>query len=91
MKQANINISGLVQGVFFRSETQDIANKLGIAGWVKNESDGSVSIRAQGEEDALNKFISWCKKGPPGAEVQNININFIAGAQETFENFEIRY
>lgn len=91
MKQANINITGIVQGVFFRSETQNMANKLGIAGWVKNEPDGSVSIQAQGEEDALDEFIAWCKNGPSGAEVQNANVIFPEEPQETFSNFEIRY
>jgi acylphosphatase len=69
-----IKIYGLVQGVFFRQTAQKIANKLQIKGLAKNELDGSLYIEAEGEEQNLEKFLDWCKRGPPLAKVRKIEI-----------------
>lgn len=90
MKQADINITGRVQGVFFRSEAQNTAKELGISGWVKNEPDGSISMLAQGEEDSLNAFLTWCKSGPEGAEVKNIEIKYISNPKIILVDFKIK-
>lgn len=74
MKHFQIKVSGKVQGVFFRKSTKEQADKLGIVGVVKNESDGTVSIEAEGEEKVLQQFIEWCNQGPQHAEVKNIDI-----------------
>lgn len=90
MKQVRLQITGMVQGVFFRSETKVKAVSLGITGWVKNEPDGSVSALAVGEEANLRELVEWCKKGPPGAEVDQVK-EVWEDLGEEFEGFEIRY
>ena len=91
MKQVRIKVTGSVQGVFYRANTQEQAQSLGITGWVRNESDGSVSILAQGDETALRKLVQWCKQGPPGARVDDMQVSFEDAPAEKLEGFEIRY
>ncbi len=83
-----LKITGRVQGVFFRAETKDRADSLGLTGWVRNCPDSSVEILAQGEEQALRELEEWAGHGPPGAEVRHIERK----EQETSEwrGFEIR-
>ena len=59
-----IHIRGWVQGVGFRYSALREARILGITGYVKNLSDGSVYIEAEGPVKQLNIFLEWCKKGP---------------------------
>lgn len=63
------NIQGIVQGVFYRANTQKQAQQLGLKGWVRNEPDGSVSAVACGEEAILTEFERWLWQGPPSAKV----------------------
>ena len=72
--RVHLRITGQVQGVFFRRSAKIEAEKLGIVGWVRNESDGSVEIMAQGEKKNVDKFIKWCKKGPPFAKVKKVEV-----------------
>ena len=65
-------IEGRVQGVAFRYHTQMKARELGINGWVKNRTDGSVEVIAEGFENDLHAFKEWCHKGPRFAEVTKI-------------------
>jgi acylphosphatase len=69
MKRRLIRVSGKVQGVFFRASTKTEADRLGIAGFVRNEPDGSVFIDAEGPDVALAEFTNWCRKGPSHARV----------------------
>lgn len=89
MQTVEIKVSGRVQGVFFRKTTQAIAQQYDITGMVRNESDGSVYIIAHGEEENLKEFIVWCKKGPPAAEVNKIDIEEIK--DQSFKEFSIQY
>lgn len=89
MKHVKITVSGKVQGVFFRKSTQEEAYRLRIAGFVQNESNGNVYIEAEGEEEDLNEFIAWCKKGPKKAVVEDVKIK--EGRFQDFEDFEIIY
>ena len=91
MKQVNIKVAGLVQGVFFRAETQDFAEAHSITGWVKNDPDGGVSILAQGEQEALNQLIEWCRKGPSGAEIKDIRVSPQENIEQILESFEVIY
>lgn len=88
MKRLAIQVSGRVQGVFFRHSARMRAEKLGLAGWIRNEEDGSVAVVAEGEERALEKFIEWCRKGPPLASVENISV-IRQDATGEFKKFEI--
>ena len=70
----NVKILGLVQGVNFRYYAKIKADELDIKGFVKNEPDGSVYIEAEGENDSLDRFVEWCKKGPRSAKVDRIEV-----------------
>jgi acylphosphatase len=89
MKKAVIlKITGRVQKVSFRYYTRKTAQELGVSGFVKNETDGSVYIEAEGEEEILDKFMLWCHKGPNWARVDHINIQ--ASQVLGYEGFEVR-
>jgi acylphosphatase len=72
--RAHLFIEGLVQGVFFRAHTKSVADKYGVKGFVRNLPDGRVEALLEGEEERVNKVIDFCKRGPPGAIVTNIEI-----------------
>lgn len=63
---------GKVQGVYFRKSTVQKAKELGIYGWVKNTSSGTVEIWAEGEETKVGTFASWCHMGPRNAVVTQV-------------------
>jgi len=67
-------VTGKVQNVGFRYYTARTAQEFNIGGFVKNEPDGSVYIEAEGEDDALETFISWCRRGPQWARVDRFDI-----------------
>ena len=67
-----IIVSGRVQGVGFRKFVVDEARFLGIKGFVKNLPDGNVYIEAEGNEEILNAFIGWCKKGKGYSFVETV-------------------
>ncbi|MBT4119340.1 MAG: acylphosphatase [Candidatus Peribacter sp.] len=71
-----IRVNGLVQGVFFRVSTKEKADELGVKGWVRNcrRRSDSVKIFAEGEEEAIQKFLDWCHKGPENAEVEEVEV-----------------
>jgi acylphosphatase len=89
MKHINIIVTGLVQGVGFRNSARHQARYMGIKGFVKNRSDGSVYIEAEGDYTALAEFVKWCRKGPDFAQVEDIVVEdseFVG-----FSSFETRY
>ena len=83
MQSVSIIVKGKVQGVFFRQSAKEKATELGITGQIKNIPDGRVCIIANGETDCLNKFVDWCKRGPSGAIVSDIETR-----SEPFQNFD---
>jgi len=88
--RARVVVSGRVQGVFFRSETQDEAVKRGLTGWVRNLPDGRVEAVFEGEKDKVDKLIEFCRRGPPGARVTNVELVWENYTGE-FRDFRIRY
>ncbi len=74
MKTLFLTITGRVQGVYFRASARQEARKLGITGLARNQSDGSVTIIAQGEGPALDMFIAWCHHGPAMARVASVEV-----------------
>ena len=86
--QAHIFISGKVQGVFYRASCQDVAVRYGLNGWVRNLPTGQVEVLVQGNKENLEKFIEWCKKGPPSARVIDVNINW-ENVSEIFNGFGV--
>lgn len=89
MNQVKLRIFGEVQGVFFRASTRDKARELGVTGWVKNESDGSVTAVAQGDDDAVKALVEWCHHGPEQAEVSRVEIESHDGGP--WEAFTIKH
>jgi acylphosphatase len=81
----SISVKGLVQGVFYRSNTERVASELGLKGWVKNESDGSVSILAQGEKEQLDKLVEWCHKGPDASRVDSVSVTELENNEDLSE------
>ena len=88
-KHANIVILGRVQGVFFRRTVKHEAERQGIAGFVKNEKDGSVRIEAEGEEAKVTEFAEWVKGGAGEGmhEVKDVEVS--EGPYKMLEGFEI--
>ncbi|ASY73088.1 hypothetical protein N181_20700 [Sinorhizobium fredii USDA 205] len=73
-KAALVRITGKVQGVCFRVWTRDEAERLGLAGWVRNETDGSVTALIAGPDTAVATMLGRFWKGPPGASVADVAI-----------------
>lgn len=69
-----VRITGRVQGVFFRDETRARAESSGIAGWIRNNPDGTVEAVLEGPEDELERLVAWCRRGPSGADVEGIRV-----------------
>jgi acylphosphatase len=72
--RARVRATGRVQGVGFRYSVQQRARSLGIAGWVRNEPDGSVTAVFEGPRDRVQSLVEWCRRGPPGAEVGHLDV-----------------
>ena len=87
MKHLSIHITGKVQGVFFRASTKEKADELGVKGTVRNNSDGSVAIEAEGAAEAMATFIEWCKRGPSRARVDTCEIQELEPAN--FQGFSV--
>lgn len=87
MKTVRLIIKGRVQGVFFRATAKEVADLLGVRGWVKNLPDDNVEIMATAPEDILQKLIGWCKQGPPRARVDDVTVQDL-NLQE-FKGFKI--
>ncbi len=84
----HLRIHGRVQGVWFRASTEKTANELGLAGWVRNCEDGSVETHAEGDRDSLDRFVAWCRKGPPLAKVKEVEVDWISA--EGLQTFDVR-
>lgn len=67
-------VRGRVQGVFFRDTTRRVATSLGVAGWARNEPDGSVRVHAEGEPAAVEQLLRFLQHGPPEAAVESVDV-----------------
>ena len=67
-----VRISGKVQGVYYRASARQKAAMLGVNGFIKNEEDGTVSMEIEGEPEAVNEMIEWCRHGPAMARVEQL-------------------
>jgi acylphosphatase len=72
--QARLTITGRVQGVGYREWAIATARQLGLAGWVRNRTDGSVEALVVGEEQAVGRMIDACRRGPALARVDDIDV-----------------
>jgi len=69
MRRIHLVISGRVQGVYFRQSTRIKAQELGVSGWVRNRSNGTVEMVAEGPVESLELLVNWCGVGPDMAQV----------------------
>ena len=87
---AEIFVSGRVHGVNYRAFTEQEANLLGLAGYVRNLSDGRVQVEAEGNRKAIEELINRLRKGPGRAHVTGVEVSF-KPAHGKFTVFTIRY
>ena len=89
-ERLHATVFGLVQGVFFRSATETRAKQLGVTGWVRNLSDGSVEVVAEGSRAALQELVAFLHQGPPQAQVAEVRAEWLAASGE-FRFFEVSW
>ncbi len=88
MIRRRVIVSGHVQGVFFRETARRRALALGVAGWIRNNSDGSVEAAFEGAEDGVERLVEFCREGPRGARVEWVDV--IAEEPEGLSGFDVR-
>jgi len=81
-------VSGRVQGVFFRDSTRAEAARRGVAGWVRNRSDGAVEAVFEGDGRAVEALVRFCRDGPRGADVSGLES--FEERPEGLAGFEVR-
>ncbi len=85
MERRRLVIHGRVQGVGFRASLAWEADKLSIAGWVRNRRDGTVEAMIQGSDEAVAAMIAWARRGPPGARIDRVEVELGSGEYSGFE------
>ncbi|MGI3212510.1 acylphosphatase [Roseovarius tibetensis] len=88
IKAIAVRASGRVQGVSFRAWTQSEAQAAGLAGWVRNEADGTVTAHLEGRAEDVDAMVAAMHKGPPAAEVHEVTLSDATPTGAT--QFEIR-
>jgi acylphosphatase len=88
--RAHVFISGRVQGVFFRDKTQQLATSRGVNGWIRNLPDGRVEAVFEGEKEAVETLLAFCRKGPRDAQVADAEVKYEPFKGE-FQSFEVTY
>ncbi len=87
-KHLNIIISGELREKGFRFSAMQKAYEHEISGFVRRKRDGRIYIEAEGEEDRLEKYLEWCRKGPLGTIVYNVQVE--DGSLKDFSTFDIK-
>jgi acylphosphatase len=72
MRRVAFRVTGLVQGVFFRATTAEVAQREGVTGWIANRPDGAVEGEAQGPPAAVEALVAFLRQGPPRARVADV-------------------
>jgi len=83
----HLKIRGIVQGVGYRWAMAQAAQRLGVAGWVRNRRDGSVEAMAAGPREAVERLVDWARHGPPAAAVSDVEV---LPGEGRFDGFEQR-
>jgi acylphosphatase len=78
MRRVRAIVSGRVQGVCYRAETQGQARRLGVTGWVRNLPDGRVELEAEGPAAQIAQLLAWCRRGPAAARVERLVVDELA-------------
>jgi acylphosphatase len=88
--RAHVFVNGRVQGVFFRSQTKNNADRNDVKGWVRNLPDGRLEAVFEGEKEAVQMLIDFCNHGPSGARVTTVELMWETYKGE-FDRFKIKY
>ena len=88
MVRRRVVAHGRVQGVFFRDTTRREAQRRGVAGWVANRPDGAVEAVFEGEREAVEALVAFCRSGPRGAEVERLDES--EEQPEGLQGFDVR-
>ena len=88
MIRRRVVVRGHVQGVLFRESVRRRAEAAGVAGWVRNSGDGSVEAVFEGERDAVERLVDFCREGPRGARVDWLDVS--AEEPEALSGFQVR-
>ena len=88
-ERVHVTVSGRVQGVSFRDATRQEAERMGLKGWVRNTQDGRVEAAFEGDPDAVNQMVEWCKSGPSSADVEDVSTEREAPSGD-LSGFEVR-
>lgn len=87
-ERLHARVWGHVQGVNFRYFTRNTAQDIGVSGWVRNRSDGSVEVMAEGTHDQLERMLRFLQRGPSSATVSTVEADWLAATNE-FMDFQI--
>jgi acylphosphatase len=74
VQRRRVIVHGLVQGVYFRDTTRRLARQAGVAGWVRNRADGAVEAVFEGPDEAVERLVDFCSRGPRGARVDRTDV-----------------
>jgi acylphosphatase len=88
--RVRITVHGRVQGVWFRAHTLDAGRRLGLTGWVRNATDGTVEAVAEGPRADCDALVAWCHEGSPLSRVERVEARWAEPAGD-FDSFEARY
>ena len=83
-KSVRLYITGIIQGIFFRSFIKENAEKLNVKGFVRNLEDGRVEVFIEGDGDNVREMVKICKKGPKHSEIKNVEEKI-----ERFQDFKV--
>ena len=90
MKRVHVEVSGMVQGVFFRDSCRGEAQARGVSGWVRNTSAGTVEAEFEGGDDDVDAVVAWCRSGPPQADVERVDVTAADPTGDIGSGFEVR-
>jgi acylphosphatase len=88
-RAVDVRITGVVQGVSFRAYAAREAVRLELAGWIRNDDDGSVLASFEGPAGAVAEMLEWCRRGPPAAQVAHVEVTDTKPRGAT--SFEVDY
>lgn len=89
LARVHLLVGGHVQGVMFRQSAREVAEELGVSGWVRNLADQRVELVIEGPPEDVGEMVDWCRHGPPAARVLDVELTAELPRGET-GRFEIR-
>lgn len=87
--RARVHVTGNVQGVAYRANTEETATRRGVSGWVRNLADGRVEAVFEGDPRSVESMIGWCHTGSPRATVEAVDVEY--EEPENVDGFDVRW